>query len=85
VPTAWVIEKNPTNVLKVYKDTLQYYKKYEEKKHPDSKWSGDDEVSSKAARKEDKYAPTEKGDATVQEVFEIYQNTTPRLVEGQAT
>jgi hypothetical protein len=36
----------------------------------------------KGARKEDKNAPAEKGDATVQEVFEIYQNTTSKHVEG---
>jgi hypothetical protein len=36
VPTNWVIEKNPTNVLKVYKDVLQYYKEFEKKKHQDS-------------------------------------------------
>jgi hypothetical protein len=35
-PTARVIEKNPTNILKVFKDVLQYYKEYEEKKHQDN-------------------------------------------------
>jgi len=35
------------------------------------------------ARKEDKYAPTEEGDVTVQEVFEMYRNTTPKVVKGQ--
>jgi hypothetical protein len=35
-PTNWAIEKNPTNVLKVYKDILQYYKECKEKKHQDS-------------------------------------------------
>jgi hypothetical protein len=33
-PTAKAIEKNPTNVLKVYKQILQYYKAYEENKTP---------------------------------------------------
>jgi hypothetical protein len=33
-PTAKAIEKNPTNVLKVYRKVLQYYKAYEEKKTP---------------------------------------------------
>jgi hypothetical protein len=32
--------------------------------------------------KEDKNAPTEKGDATMQEVFEIYRNPTSKLVKG---
>jgi len=36
VPTDRVIEKNPTNVLKVYKDILRYYKECQEKKHQDS-------------------------------------------------
>jgi hypothetical protein len=31
-PTEKAIEKNPTNVLKVYRQILQYYKAYEEKK-----------------------------------------------------
>jgi hypothetical protein len=35
-PTDRVIKKNPTNVLKVYKDILWYYKEFEEKKHQDS-------------------------------------------------
>jgi hypothetical protein len=35
-PTDRVIEKNPTNVLKVYKDILRYYKECQEKKHQDS-------------------------------------------------
>jgi len=35
-PTDRVIEKNPTNVLKVYKDILRYYKEFKEKKHQDS-------------------------------------------------
>jgi hypothetical protein len=35
-PTDRVIEKNPTNVLKVYKDILQYYKECQEKKHQNS-------------------------------------------------
>jgi hypothetical protein len=35
-------------------------------------WAGDDDVSSKDARKEDKNVPAEKGDVTVQEVLEIY-------------
>ncbi len=34
MPTAKAIEKNPTNVLKVYRQILQYYKAYEEKKTP---------------------------------------------------
>ena len=33
-PTAKAIEKNPTNVLKVYRQILQYYKAYEENKTP---------------------------------------------------
>jgi hypothetical protein len=33
-PTAKAIEKNPTNVLRVYRQILQYYKAYEEKKTP---------------------------------------------------
>jgi hypothetical protein len=36
VPTDRVIEKNPTNVLKVYKDILRYYKECQEKKHQNS-------------------------------------------------
>jgi hypothetical protein len=32
VPTAKAIERNPTNVLRVYKQILKYYKEYEEKK-----------------------------------------------------
>jgi hypothetical protein len=78
-PTNPVIEKNPTNVLKVYKDKLRYYKEFEEY------WAGDDDVSSKDARKEDKNVLAEEGDATVQEVFEIYQNTTSKHVEGRMT
>jgi len=35
-PTDRVIEKNPTNVLKVYKDILRYYKECQEKKNQDS-------------------------------------------------
>jgi hypothetical protein len=35
-PTDRVIEKNPTNVLKVYKDILRHYKECQEKKHQDS-------------------------------------------------
>jgi len=35
-PTDRVIEKNPTNVLNVYKDILQYYKECQEKMHQDS-------------------------------------------------
>jgi hypothetical protein len=33
-PIANATEKNPTNVLRVYKQMLQYYKEYEEKKTP---------------------------------------------------
>jgi hypothetical protein len=36
-PTEKAIEKNPTNVLKVYRQILQYYKAYEEKKTPGTK------------------------------------------------
>jgi hypothetical protein len=35
-PTNWLIEKNPTYVLKVYKGILLYYKEFEKKKHQDS-------------------------------------------------
>ncbi len=55
--TTKVTEKNLTNVLEVYRDVLRYYKEYEEKKHQER----DDKVSSENARKEDKYAPTERG------------------------
>jgi hypothetical protein len=33
-PTAKAIEKNPTNVLKLYRQILQYYKAHEENKTP---------------------------------------------------
>jgi hypothetical protein len=36
VPTNRVTEKNPTNILKVYKDILRYLKEYEEKTHQDN-------------------------------------------------
>jgi hypothetical protein len=34
VPTAKAIEKNPMNVLRVYREILKYYKEYQEKKTP---------------------------------------------------
>jgi hypothetical protein len=39
VPTRRVIETNPKNVLKVYKEILRYNKEYEEKNRPEKKES----------------------------------------------
>jgi hypothetical protein len=41
VPTGRVIETTPTNLLKVYKEIMRYYKEYEEKKGPEKRESNE--------------------------------------------
>jgi len=60
-PTDWVIVKNPTNVLKVYKNILQNYKEFEEKKHQDSTGQEMMMFPQRMQRKKTKIRPQKRG------------------------
>jgi hypothetical protein len=63
-PTAKAIEKNPTNVLRVYKQILQYYKEYEEKKT-----LGNTEFHQRKRQKKKKMHPQKRGMRLYKECF----------------
>jgi hypothetical protein len=56
VPTAKAIKRNPTNVIRVYREILKYYKEHEEKKT-----LGKTEFSQRRKLKKNKMHPQKRG------------------------
>jgi hypothetical protein len=56
VPTAKAIKRNPTNVIRVYREILKYYKEHEEKKT-----LGKTEFSQRKKLKKNKMHPQKRG------------------------
>jgi hypothetical protein len=54
--TTKAIERNPTYVLRVYREILKYYKEYEEKKTP-----GNTELHQRKSLKKQKTRPQKRG------------------------
>ncbi len=73
-PTEKAIEKNPTNVLKVYRQILQYYKAYEEKKTP-----GNTEFHQRKRQKKKKKRSQKRGLRRYKRCFNIIEKEHPQL------
>ncbi len=73
-PTEKGIEKNPTNVLKVYRQILQYYKAYEEKKTP-----GNTEFHQRKGQKKKKKHSQKRGLRLYKRCFNKIEKEHPQL------
>jgi hypothetical protein len=75
---AKAIERNPTNVLRVYREILSYYKDFGEKKTP-----GKTEFHHRKSLKKKKTVPQKRGMHHFKKCFKYIQELHPKLLNEE--